>query len=150
MSSLPVTYFVFLKLTSKKQRYVWLTVSGCVFQSFWNYKFCLFMAVFTTVSYFAGLGFPRLENSASTSALHCIAGGDRFELVVVCLQVCQHRNVLGERSGERTIIALHATTPQLDILLPVGISFYTFHTITFDHLYPGRLSRHNCTNPQFL
>ena len=36
----PVTYFVFLKLTSKKQRYVWLTVSGYVFYSFWNYKFC--------------------------------------------------------------------------------------------------------------
>ena len=55
----PVTYFVFLKLTSKKQRYVWLTVSGYVFYSFWNYKFCLLMALSTTVSYFAGLGFLR-------------------------------------------------------------------------------------------
>src|ERR1700692_2764030 len=59
----PVTYFVFSKLTSKKQRYVWLTVSGYVFYSFWNYKFCLLMALSTTVSYFAGLGFLRWKTS---------------------------------------------------------------------------------------
>ena len=56
---LPITYFVFLKLTSKKQRYVWLTASGYVFYSFWNYKFCLLMALSTIVSYCAGLGFLR-------------------------------------------------------------------------------------------
>jgi alginate O-acetyltransferase complex protein AlgI len=83
----PVTYFVFLKLTSKKQRYVWLTVSGYVFYSFWNYKFCLLMALSTAVSYFAGLGFLRWKT--------------------------------------------HSTAPHFDIILPIGISFYTFHTITY-------------------
>jgi len=53
---LPITFFIFWKLTSKKQRYVWLTVSGYIFYSFWNYKFCLLMALSTIVSYFAGLG----------------------------------------------------------------------------------------------
>src|ERR1700722_2288648 len=57
--SLPITFFVFWKLTSKKQRYIWLTVSGYVFYSFWNYKFCALMALSTAVSYFAGLGFLR-------------------------------------------------------------------------------------------
>src|SRR4029077_657920 len=61
----PVAYFVFLKLTSKKQRYVWLTVSGYVFYSFWNYKFCALMALSTAVSYFAGLGFLRWKTRRS-------------------------------------------------------------------------------------
>ena len=44
---LPVTYFVFWKLKSKNQRYVWLTASGYIFYSFWNYKFCALMAFST-------------------------------------------------------------------------------------------------------
>src|SRR5271170_3426055 len=56
---LPIAYFVFWKLTSKTQRYVWLTISGYVFYSFWNYKFCALMAFSTSVSYLAGLGFLR-------------------------------------------------------------------------------------------
>src|SRR5207302_8535535 len=41
---LPVAYFVFWKLSSKQLRYIWLTISGYVFYSFWNYKFCGIMA----------------------------------------------------------------------------------------------------------
>src|SRR5271166_2693814 len=59
---LPITYFVFWKLKSKYQRYVWLTATGYVFYSFWNYKFCALMAFSTVVSYVAGLGFLRWQS----------------------------------------------------------------------------------------
>src|ERR1700674_4022980 len=60
---LPITYLVFWKLASKEQRHVWLTASGYVFYSFWNYKFCALMAFSTAVSYLAGLGFLRWRSS---------------------------------------------------------------------------------------
>src|SRR2546426_10264597 len=56
---LPVTYFVFWRLTSRRQRYICLTIAGYVFYSFWNYKFCALMLFSTVVSYLAGLGFLR-------------------------------------------------------------------------------------------
>jgi len=56
---LPVAYLVFWHLTSKTQRYVWLALTGYVFYSFWNYKFCSLMLVSTLVSYLAGLGLLR-------------------------------------------------------------------------------------------
>jgi alginate O-acetyltransferase complex protein AlgI len=56
---LPIAYIVFWRLQSRQQRYVWLTVTGYVFYSFWNYKFCALMALSTAISYFAGLGFLR-------------------------------------------------------------------------------------------
>ena len=56
---LPIVYFVFWRLTTRKQRHVWLAVTGYVFYSFWNVKFCLLMFVSTLVSYLAGLGFLR-------------------------------------------------------------------------------------------
>jgi alginate O-acetyltransferase complex protein AlgI len=59
---LPIAYAVFWSLRTKDQRYVWLTVTGYVFYSFWNYKYCSLMLVSTLVSYFAGLGMLRSEN----------------------------------------------------------------------------------------
>src|SRR2546425_1295030 len=53
---LPVAYWVFWKLTTRNQRYVWLTATGYVFYSCWNYKFCALMALSTTFAYLAGLG----------------------------------------------------------------------------------------------
>jgi len=53
---LPVTYLIFWWLKTRGSRYVWLTITGYVFYSFWNYKFCALMAFSTLVSYLAGLG----------------------------------------------------------------------------------------------
>ena len=53
---LPATYCIFWRLKTKESRYIWLTITGYVFYSFWNYKFCALMAFSTLVSYFAGLG----------------------------------------------------------------------------------------------
>src|SRR6186997_2757812 len=56
---LPITYVVFWRLHSQRQRYVWLTITGYVFYSFWNYKFCALLAFSTLISYLAGLGLLR-------------------------------------------------------------------------------------------
>ena len=52
---LPIVYFGFWRLRTKKQRYIWLTVASYIFYGTWNYKFCALMAFSTTLSYFAGL-----------------------------------------------------------------------------------------------
>ena len=53
---LPITYLVFWRLRTQRARYVWLTITGYVFYSFWNYKFCALLGFSTIVSYLAGLG----------------------------------------------------------------------------------------------
>lgn len=124
----PVAYFVFLKLTSKKQRYVWLTVSGYVFYSFWNYKFCLLMALSTAVSYFAGLGFLRWKNRRARRL--CLVTPVAIDLGL--LGVFKYANfAISSVSDFVRAIGFHAAAPHFDIILPVGISFYTFHTITY-------------------
>ena len=54
---LPVTYFVFWRLRSKTDRYIWLTLTGYVFYAFWDYRFCALMAAST----------PRATSRASAS-----------------------------------------------------------------------------------
>src|SRR5580704_16907422 len=116
---LPLTYFVFWKLTSKKQRYVWLTLSGYVFYSFWNYKFCLLMALSTTVSYLAGIGFLRWKTSQARRA--CLV----IPLVVdlSLLGVFKYANfAMSSVSDLFSRLGLHLAIPYLHIILPVGIS----------------------------
>lgn len=125
---LPITYFVFWRLRTKIQRYVWLTITGYVFYSYWNPKYCILMALSTVVSYGAGLGFLRW-NDARTRRL-CLVLPIVFDLSL--LGVFKYAN-LALSSANWIFEASHSNlrAPILNIALPIGISFYTFHTITY-------------------
>ena len=121
---LPITYLVFWKLASKEHRYLWLTASGYAFYSFWNYKFCALMAFSTAVSYLAGLGFLRWQSLRARRL--CLVLPVLLDLTL--LGVFKYSNFAVETLRDLNI---PLTTPYLRIILPVGISFYTFHTITY-------------------
>jgi alginate O-acetyltransferase complex protein AlgI len=125
---LPVTYFVFWALTGKTQRFVWMTITGYAFYAFWNYKFCALMAVSTAVSYFAGLGFLRWEDPRRRRL--CLLAPILFDLAL--LAFFKYTNLaLSSLNSVMELFRSPIKAPLLDIVLPVGISFYTFHTITY-------------------
>lgn len=125
---LPVSYFVFWRLKSKNQRYVWLTVSGYIFYSFWNYKFCFLMMLSTAVSYFAGLGFLRWKTTQARRM--CVIIPVVIDLSL--LGVFKYANfAMTSVSDLVTGMGYYLKTPHLSVILPIGISFYTFHTITY-------------------
>jgi alginate O-acetyltransferase complex protein AlgI len=125
---LPITYLVFWKLTSKRQRYVWLTITGYVFYSFWNWKFCGLMALSTIVSYLAGLGFLKWESPRRRKL--CLVLPIIFDLALLGFFKYANFTLASIRSlSESLHFPMHVAN--LDIILPIGISFYTFHTITY-------------------
>lgn len=125
---LPIAYAVFWSLRTSRARYVWLTITGYVFYGYWNPKFCLLMAFSTLVSYTAGIGFLRWSDPK------------RRKLCLV-LPIVVDLSLLGffkyANFGLRTVhnvlhvFGANVMVPHLDIVLPIGISFYTFHTITY-------------------
>lgn len=125
---LPTTYVVFWALTSKTQRYVWLTISGYVFYAFWNYKFCALMAFSTVVAYLAGLGLLRYQDPFRRRLLLIIP----IAVDLTLLGVFKYTNfALQTLSRVSQLVGEPLDLPFLQIVLPVGISFYTFHTITY-------------------
>ena len=125
---LPVVYFGFWKLRKKNHRFVWLTLAGYIFYGMWNYKFCALMAFSTLVSYFAGLSFLRWQEPRVRKL--CLVVPITIDLLL--LGFFKYFNfVLGAftRLGDWLHAPFHVNG--LDIVLPVGISFYTFHTITY-------------------
>jgi alginate O-acetyltransferase complex protein AlgI len=125
---LPITYLVFWRLTGKMPRYVWLTISGYIFYSFWNYKFCSLMLFSTVVSYLAGLGLLRWPDPRLRRL--CVAIPIASDLAL--LGFFKYGNFVAKNiDGISVWLGGRPVLPLLDIVLPIGISFYTFHTITY-------------------
>jgi alginate O-acetyltransferase complex protein AlgI len=125
---LPITYLVFWACTSKTQRFISMTIAGYVFYACWNYKFCGLMAISTAVSYLAGLGFLRWQDNRRRKL--CLVLPIVFDLAL--LGVFKYTNlVFSSFNSVAELLDISARAPLLNIILPVGISFYTFHTITY-------------------
>jgi hypothetical protein len=125
---LPIAYVVFWRLRSAQARHVWLTVTGYVFYGYWNPWFCLLMAFSTLVSYSAGLGFLRWHGPAARRL--CLALPITVDLLL--LGFFKYANFV--MASTRDVVRLFGAdlaVPAWNIILPVGISFYTFHTITY-------------------
>jgi alginate O-acetyltransferase complex protein AlgI len=125
---LPITYVVFWSLRTASARYVWLTVTGYVFYGYWDARFTLLMAFSTLVSFTAGLGFLRWKDARRRRL--CLVVPIVVDLAL--LTFFKYAGFLVE-STEALARALGSdlALPTLQIVLPVGISFYTFHTITY-------------------
>jgi D-alanyl-lipoteichoic acid acyltransferase DltB (MBOAT superfamily) len=125
---LPVTYAVYWMLRTKSARYYWLTLTGYVFYGYWDPRFCLLMLVSTLVSYTAGIGFLRWKTPRERRL--CLVVPIVFDLAL--LGFFKYFNFFMDTVRSTVHVAgLEVQLPNLDIILPVGISFYTFHTITY-------------------
>jgi len=125
---LPITYAGFWTLGSKNARYAWLAAAGYVFYGYWKPAYCLLMALSTVVSYFAGLGFLRWSDNKRIrwwllvlpiTVDLCLLG--YFKYADFSIKIL---NTFLRWSGAEPL-------PLLNLLLPIGISFYTFHTISY-------------------
>jgi alginate O-acetyltransferase complex protein AlgI len=125
---LPVVYAVFWALRTKRQRYVWLTVAGYIFYGFWDYRFCALMAFSTLVSYTAGRALAATEDPRRRKL--CL-------IVPVSIDLCllgffkYAGFALDTTRGALALLGVRASIPSLHVILPIGISFYTFHTISY-------------------
>ena len=126
---LPVTYAVFWSLRNASSRYVWLTITGYVFYGYWDPRFCLLMAFSTLVSYLAGLGFLRWDGDERKRKL-CLVIPIVVDLAL--LGFFKYANfALDTTKDVANLFGWNVSVPHYNIILPIGISFYTFHTISY-------------------
>jgi alginate O-acetyltransferase complex protein AlgI len=125
---LPVVYFGFWRLRTKKQRYIWLSAASYIFYGTWNYKFCALMAFSTAVSYFAGLGMLGASNPRRQKLFLIVP----VTIDLLLLGLFKYFNFTVSSLAQLSAwLHVPVHPPALDIILPVGISFYTFHTISY-------------------
>ncbi len=125
---LPVTYFVFWRLRGRRERFVWLTLTGYAFYAFWNYRFCALMAFSTLVSYAAGRGLLVWDDPRRRR--WCLVLPITIDLALLgFFKYSGFAVATANRLAGALGVPLDLVAPA--IVLPIGISFYTFHTITY-------------------
>ncbi len=101
-------------------RHIMLLLASYVFYGWWNWKFCFLMLLMTAVAYFCAV---ENEKSSSRLALYI---GVVFPLVI--LGIFKYFNFFVDSFCHAFGIVRAGT---LDIILPVGISFYTFQSLSY-------------------
>lgn len=127
-------WFVFTRL---KWQNLLIIFASYVFYGWWDWRFLILIAFTTLCSYLSGLEIERHNN-----------GRKRFYVVanisinLLILGVFKYFNFFAESLAEafNSIgIALHPIT--LKLILPVGISFYTFQALSYTiDVYRGKLT----------
>lgn len=118
----------------KKFNLLWLSY---LFYAAWNPAFSLLLGLSTVIDWFAAQGVSRAKNPAR-KRLWLIA---TLVFNLGALGIFKYGNFLtGNVTWLLNAVGLHAQPPTFDIILPVGISFYTFVTLSYTlDVYWGRM-----------
>lgn len=139
---LPVVVGGYFALRRAHQN-AWLLVASYAFYAWWDWRFMGLLALSTAVDFMVG---RRLDIDKTTGPV----GARRRKLLLAC-SIAVNLGVLGffkyfgffEDSLVEllSVIAGHEVSPTgLDVILPVGISFYTFQSMSYTiDVYRGRL-----------
>jgi alginate O-acetyltransferase complex protein AlgI len=121
----PVVFAAFRLARTVGMRHAVLAASGYVFYGYWDWRFCGLLAFTSLTSFAAGLLIAGAPSPARRRAW--LVASITNDLAF--LGFFKYYNFFAS-SLERAMPGSVAL-PVLQVILPVGISFYTFHTISY-------------------
>jgi alginate O-acetyltransferase complex protein AlgI len=135
---LPLVLLLHGALRSREgSRHVLLLAASYLFYMTWNWRYAGLMALSTLIDYGLALWLERARDPRRRRLLLIASLGTNLGL----LAVFKYANFFA-RSGQSLFQAfgLDWALPQHELLLPVGISFYTFQTLSYTiDVYRGQL-----------
>jgi len=131
-----VFYFLYRVLPRRGQNAI-LLVASYIFYGAWDYRFLALLAISTTLDYFCGRAIYRAKDSHQRHL---------FLVLTVAANLCflgffKYCNFFAESlTALLSPFGLAPSLPMLNIVLPVGISFYTFQSMSYTiDIYRGQL-----------
>jgi D-alanyl-lipoteichoic acid acyltransferase DltB (MBOAT superfamily) len=125
-----------------KTRWVWLLVASYFFYMSWNPKYALLLSASILITWISGLALEHIHSNYNANTGGGGGGGGKkvvcafsVSLNLAILIFFKYSNFVIESINR--IIALFPAAhfslinPEFDILLPVGISFYTFQALSY-------------------
>ncbi|WP_341214781.1 MBOAT family O-acyltransferase [uncultured Wocania sp.] len=127
---LPITFslYWFLLKKSTKGQNILLLLASYFFYGWWDYRFLILIALSTIVDYFIGLSLEKEQVDKKRKLLLGLSLAFNLGL----LGFFKYYNFFIESwidVWQNIGVQMHAST--LNIVLPVGISFYTFQTLSY-------------------
>lgn len=122
-----IVFVLYRLLPHRGQNYMLLAASY-IFYGYWDWRYLFLMLFSTVIDYFAAIGIGTSQSPRRRKA-------------ILIASICIQLSLLGmfkyygffshELSNMLTSFGLPAPLPVINFLLPVGISFYTFQTMSY-------------------
>ena len=132
---LPIVLLVTF-IIPKKIRYIWLLAASYYFYMCWNAEYALLILFSTVVTYLGGLGIEWCkhqqweEKKIIATKKACVTIGVVLNVSVLCY--FKYTNFLLDNIRDFfAAFQVELNIPKVDILLPVGISFFTFQALGY-------------------
>ena len=123
----PIVCLVYF-IIPKKIRYIWLLIASYYFYMSWNPKYAVLIAASTVITYASGILISKADSKAKKNL--CVAAS--FIINLGILGIFKYGNFfLYNVYTAANAMGIHMRETRLDLLLPVGISFYTFQALSY-------------------
>lgn len=130
-------FYWFVTNKNLKAQNILLLVSSYFFYACWDWRF-LFLLIFSTLlDYFTGLKMSDAKNQTSKKFWFWLS----ISVNIGFLGIFKYYNFFAESFAQGVgNLGLHVNPWTLKVILPVGISFYTFHGLSYViDIYKGRI-----------
>lgn len=129
-------YFLF-KNNFQQQNY-FILISSLIFYSFWDYRFVFLLIASTTIDYFFGLLIYNEKNFKSKK-LYLVLSISINLLLLFYFKYCNF--FIDSSNTIFNFLNINIKLSFLNIILPIGISFYTFHSLSYIiDIYWGKIT----------
>jgi len=126
-----VVYFYYRLFRNSTWKKVILIIASYLFYAFWNFHYAVLLLASTLFSYYLGMSILKNKSRKKTILVVGIA------CFLLYLGVFKYWNFIASNLNE-----LNSNIPYLSYLLPIGISFYVFHIISYlIDCYNSRINR---------
>jgi alginate O-acetyltransferase complex protein AlgI len=122
-----IVFFTYWAIRGNRARKVFLLLGSYVFYGAWDYRFLSLILASTCVDFVVGLKLGDWQNSRRTRWLLC-----SLTLNLGLLAVFKYFNFFVDSLNALLLaVGIDDQLQTLQIVLPVGISFYTFQTLSY-------------------
>ena len=135
---LPLALLGWWGLRGHQSRLLFLTLASYLFYAWWDFRFVPLMVLSTSADYAAGrmIAASRSASRRTTVLVLLLV----FNLGILGL-FKYYDFFLGSLEGLARLLGYHPEWPLLQVVLPVGISFYTFNSVSYTiDVYRGKLA----------
>lgn len=126
---LPVVLFLYYSLRNHRHKLILLLISSYFFYGYWNYKFVSLLLLSTTLDFYLGLAIHNAKTELLRKRLLILSVITNLGI----LGFFKYFNFFVDNFYELSSLITNDSrrTFFLDIVLPVGISFYTFQSMSY-------------------
>jgi alginate O-acetyltransferase complex protein AlgI len=132
-----VIFGVYWSLRENRSRKIWLVLCSYVFYAAWNWKFLFLLMASSALDYFVGMRLARTENPRARRGWLVLSLSANLGTIAFF----KYYNFFVSSAAELlSWLGLPASPHTLSIIIPVGVSFYTFHSMSYTiDVYRGKM-----------